>query len=145
MNFCAADLYIDPGCIDSFTDISGRGASVAWDGGEVASAEQHVFSDDYPKVESGKPGMVTVTCKVMYSEGAGEATELLRAVYEAGCDRSVCVRWIPLGTTSPNKRYTTVSGILISPTWPQGEAGAADITLIEFKVVCPTINVDDVP
>lgn len=144
MNFCNARLYIDPGCIDSWTNISGRGAAVNWDGGEVASAEQHVFDDDYPKVDTGKPGMVTVTCKAMYSEGAAEATELLRGVYEGGCPRDLCVRWIPLGDTAPNKRYTTLSGILITPVWPQGDAGAADITLIEFKVVCPTVFVDDV-
>lgn len=144
MNACRARVWIDPGNVGAWYDFSGRGASVVWDGGEVAAAEQHTFDGDYPEVETGKPGMVTVTCKAMYSEGALETTERLRAVYEAGCGRDLGIRWIPAGNVGGSKQYT-ISGHLITPVWPNNlEAGSADITLIEFKAVGDTVHVDDV-
>lgn len=143
-NFCSAKVEIQPDCAGAWTDVSGNGAAVSWDGGEVKYGVQHTFDGDVPKLASGKPGEVTITFRACYSEAAGEVTELVRTIYEAGCDRDLCFRWTPLGATVGNKQYTTVSGFLITPTWPQGDAENADTTMIEFKVVAATVTVADV-
>lgn len=143
-NFCRAKVYVQPDCTGIWNDISEEGAAVSVDGGEVGIGEEFFFGLDYPVLAGGKPGRVNVTVRAQYTEDATEVTEVVRAIYEGGCDRDICVRWVPLGETVGNKQYTTVSGILTTPVWPGGEASSADITMIEFTVTCPTIDVDDV-
>jgi len=143
-NFCKAELFLQPGCTGDWEDITGDGASVAVDGGETSVGEIFTFGKNYPIVLDGKPGRINVTARVAYTEAADEATELLRAAYETNCDRSMCIRWVPRGSTGGNKMFTTVSGILISAPYPGGEANSPDPTTIEFTITCPRIEVADV-
>lgn len=142
-NFCRADVYFQVACSGAWNPITGRSA-VAVAGGAVAIGEAYIFDSPHPVLVDGKHGPHTVTARILYTETAGETTELVQAVYEADCDRAACLRWIPLGTTAGNKRYTTVSGILISPVYPQGDAGVPDPTMVEIVITCSDITVDRV-
>lgn len=142
-NFCKAKVEVQPSCTGVWTDISGEGAAVAWDGGGVMYGKAHAFGEDAPMLAPGKTDEVTVTIRAHYTEGADEFTELFRAAYENECDHGMCVRWTPLGATVGNKQYTTISGFVIKPVWPAGAAGSADITMSEGVVVCADIAVDD--
>lgn len=140
MNFCKAKVYLQASCSGVWTDISGKAASVSVDGGEFDVGEIKVFGEDYPQVDVGKPSRITVTVKALYTENASEPYEIIKTAYETFCDHGICVRWIPLGDTAGNKQFTTVSGVLLSPVYPAGDASTPDPTTIEFAVTCPKIE-----
>jgi len=138
-------LYIQPLCSGEWHKISDNTASVSVDGGEVALGVDYTFGRKHPILTDGKPSEINVTCRVLYTEANDEATELVRAVYERDCsERGLCVRWIPRGATAGNKQYTTVSGIVLKPVYPGGEAGEAALTGTEFSVTCTHVLTEDV-
>lgn len=143
-NFCRAEVFLQPLCSGSWTEISQLGASVAVDGGEFDIGEVKVFGADYPVVAVGKPGRINVTVRALYTEVVSEAYELVKTAYETFCDHALCLRWIPLGSTVGNKVFTTVSGILTNPVYPGGEAATPDPTTIEFTVTCQRIDESNV-
>lgn len=143
-NFCACQVFLQPSCSGAWVDISGKAASVAVDGGEFDIGEIKLFGEDHPQVDVGKHARLTLTFRAKYTEAALEPYALIQAAYDNYCDHSMCVRYIPLGDTVGNKVYTTISGILVSPVYPAGDAATPDPTTIEFSITCPRIEISNV-
>lgn len=119
-------------------EISGIATSVEISGGERATAGTHTFEGDTPILTIGKRGLLTVTVRCIYTEGASEPYNLAQAAYEAGSD--LYVRWSPKGDDSTEYRYTTSAGKVKNPVYPGGSADSADPILIEIVVECSSIT-----
>ena len=143
-NFCKCKVYMQPNCGGSWIDISGKSASVNVEGGDREMAETNLFGTDHPVVTTGKHSAYQVTCRVLYTEVADEPYDRLRGIMASGCDAGLCLRYVPLGDTSGNWQYTTVSGKLMNAPLPGGDVDTVESTMIEFKVVCSDIEKDTV-
>jgi len=121
-----------------WTDISGFSASVTVAGGERITGKAFTFDGDVPLQGVGKREMLTVTSSIVYTEGASDPTETIRAIYEAGSD--FYKRWSPKGGDSAEFLYTTAAGVVMQPTYPSGEAGSGDPIMWDFVLETPQIT-----
>ena len=122
----------------AWTDISGFANSIEVDGGERMSDQVHTFDGFTPIITLGKGEMYEVTCKIVYTEGASDPAEVIRAAYEGGTP--FYIRWSPKGGGIGDFMFTTGAGYILSPTYPSGDAGSAEAIGIEFKVTVPNIT-----
>ena len=121
-----------------WTDISGFGNSVTFDGGERATEETDTFSGDTPIITAGKRGGLTVTARVVYTEGVSDPVEVVRAAYENLTP--YYLRWSPKGGTTGQFQYTTTVGIVKNPVYPAGEANSAAPIMAEIVLAVAKIT-----
>jgi len=121
-----------------WTDISGFNASVALGGGSRQTGEAYTFDGDTAIIKGGKREPLEITVRVVYTEGASDPFEVVRALYEAGSD--FYVRWSPKGGDSSEFLFTSDAGIITNPPYPSGEAGSGDPVMIEFTLKTPKVT-----
>lgn len=121
-----------------WTDRSGFASTVNVDGGERATGVKYTFDGDTAILRSAKRGPLTITVPVVYTEGASDPIEVIRAIYEAGSD--FYVRWSPKGGASSEFLYTTDAGVVKQPMLPGGEAESADIAMVDFVLETPKVT-----
>jgi len=121
-----------------WTDRSGFASSVAIDGGERATGVKYTFDGDTAILRSAKRGPLTITVGIAYTEGASDAVEVIRAIYEAGSD--FYVRWSPKGGDSAEFLYTSAAGIVKQPMYPGGEAESPDPVMVDFVLETPSVT-----
>lgn len=124
----------------SMTDLSGSGAGVAVAGGDRVTGEEHTLEGDIPVVVAGKRGSIDVTVRCVYTEGAAEAFETARAIYETA-GGAAYVMWNPKGTgDSSNFVFDTGAGIMTNFKYPEGDAEGGEVVMGEFAVKCASIT-----
>jgi hypothetical protein len=121
----------------SWTDISGFANSVAVDGGERATSDFFTNDGDTPILTSGKRASLGVTCRVVYTEGGSEVTEIVRVAYEG--NSPFYLRWSPKGGGSTTFMFTTSAGVIQRPVYPVGSADSADLVAVEIALKVVTI------
>jgi hypothetical protein len=121
----------------TWLDISGSANSVKTSGGERQTGEEYTFDGDTAAVAYGKRKPTKVKIKVIYSEGASDAPEILRASYENATD--IYFRWSPKGQTTGTFLYTCSAGKIITDPYPDAEAKSADLITIEVDFITPLI------
>lgn len=122
----------------NFTDASGFGNSIEPGGGERGIGKEFTWDGDTPIITAGKRDALELKVKVVYTEGASDPVEVVRAAYEAGS--SLYVRWSPKGGTAGQFRYLTSAGLVKNPVYPGGEAKSSDPVLVEFSLTCATVT-----
>ena len=122
----------------SWTDISGFANSLDVSGGERKLEETFTYSGDVPILTAGKRGALEVKVKAVYTEGASDPTEVVRAAYEGGT--SLYVRWSPKGGTTGQFQYATAAGKVTTPVYPKGDAESAAAVMIEFTLKTPSVT-----
>jgi len=122
----------------AWTDISGFGNSIEIDGGKRETEDTHTFDGDTPILTAGKRGSLTVKVKIVYTEGASDPQETVRAAYEAASP--LYVRWSPKGGASTQFQYTTSAGIVTTEPYPGGESGSAEAVMTEFELACASVT-----
>jgi len=116
----------------SWTDMSGFSNKVEVGGGERQSAEFFTALGDTPILTIGKRGTFEITSNVVYTEGGGEPSEMVRAAYENATN--LYLRWSPKGGTSGQFMFTSGPGYVLSPSYPGGDASTPDVIAIEFTL-----------
>ena len=115
-----------------WTDISGFSNKISVGGGERQSAEFFTADGDTPIFTVGKRGTFEIGGNCVYTEGAGEGFEMLRAAYENAT--AIYIRWSPKGGASGQARYTSGVGSILTPVYPQGDASTPDTLAVEFTI-----------
>lgn len=122
----------------TWTNVTTSANSISVDGGERMTEDLFVFGADVAEIMSGPREPLEVTLRVVYSEGANEAWETIRAQYESG--GLLYVRWSPRGGTTGQFQFTTDAGAITSFGYPVGEAEGAEPVLCEVVVRTPKIT-----
>lgn len=122
----------------NWTDISGFASSINPDGGERATGVKYTFDGDTAILRSAKRGPLTITVNIVYTEGASDPIEVLRAIYEAGSD--YYVRWSPKGGDSSEFLYTSDAGVIKFPLYPGGEAESPEVAMVDFILETPKVT-----
>ena len=122
----------------NWTDVSGFASTVTMDGGERMTATKGTFDGDTLILRSSKRATITVTVNLVYTEGASDPVEVIRAVYEAGSD--FYGRWSPKGGDSSEFLYTSDAGVVKSPLYPGGDGESPDIVMTDFVLETPAIT-----
>jgi hypothetical protein len=113
-------------------DASGFANMISISGGDRLTAETFTADGEYPIVTTSKRSSMDVTMRCVYTEGGSDPYETLRQAYENGTD--LYIRWSPKGGASGDFQYTTPAGIVMSPMYPTGDAGAPDAIVIEVTI-----------
>lgn len=123
----------------SWTDISGSSSSV--DPGEQPgmSGEAYTFSGDNAVVTAGKNEPIEIDVKILYTETAGEAFEVVRAQFQT-TGRAAYLRWSPKGGTTGQFLFTSAAGVLTGISWPPSDAGDGKPIMAGFKIKVPSIT-----
>lgn len=122
----------------TWTAISGFANEVSWDGGERDTDGVKTFEGDTPVQTTGKRNLITVTAKVVYTEGVSDPAVTAQTAYEAGTD--YYLRWSPRGGTSGQRMYTSAAGRIKNPVLPQGDVNAATPLLVEIVLETPNVT-----
>lgn len=122
----------------SWTDISGYSNAIAWEGGERQTESVHTFDGDMPLIGGAKRDALSITAKVVYTEGGTDAAIAAQSAYENMTD--FYLRWSPRGATSGQKLYTSSAGIVKNPVLPAGEASSATPILVDIVLEVASIT-----
>lgn len=121
----------------TYTDFSGFASAVEPDGGERKVGKGFTFDGDTPLLVKGKRESIALKVKAVYTEGASEIFEIVRAAYEAGSD--FWLRYSPAGGATGDFQYTA-KGIITSAPYPMGEAESEDPIMLEFEMEASSIT-----
>lgn len=119
-----------------WTDISGTLNVVEAPEQSRMSGEEYTVAGDEAVVSGGKKEPAEVTVKIVYSETAGEAFDVLLAAWETP-GQKVYLRWGRGGSGS--YRYTTKQGVMTSFTYPPLAAPDAKPKTLGVKIKAPGI------
>lgn len=126
-----------------WTDHSGLATNVEDTTQTRISGEAYTFDGDTAIIKAGKREPAEIKVSVVYTEGAAEATEVVRAAFEGATD--LYLRWAPKGATTGNFRYTTSAGIVIEYNYPPIEAESGDPILTEFTLRAASVTKAVIP
>lgn len=117
----------------SWTDISGSASSVDPGSQSGMAGEIYTFAGDNAIITAGKNEPIELDVKIVYSETAGEAFEVVRAQWQTS-GRAGYLRWSPRGGTTGQFQYTTGAGVLVAFSWPPATAEDGKPIMCGFKL-----------
>lgn len=139
MSFVDAEIRISADG-NSYTDISGFANTLTVTGGARNFGEFFTADGDIPVLRAGKRGSLNVAVVLLYTEGTGDPTEVLRGYYETAGGADTYIDWSPAGGDSTEFRYETSAGILITPLYPSGDPEPGDPVQVEFSIQVASIT-----
>lgn len=123
----------------AYVDISGSSQSVDAVTATITTGEAYTFDGNYAVLSDGKFEPVEVTVNILYTETAGEAFQLARAIFEG--KTATQIKWLPLGSTSGADQYETKTvGKITSFDYPAIDASSAGPVMVSFTVRAPGIT-----
>lgn len=126
----------------SWTDISGSGSTVEPGDQTRQSGEVYTVSGDTAIITGGKREPLELEIKIVYTETAGEAFEVLRAIHEAA-PGTIYVRYGRGGSGS--FLFTSAKGVLTSFVYPPLMSDDAKPKLLGIKCKVPSVTKSVVP
>src|SRR5690349_14338311 len=108
----------------NWTDHSGEATRVTPTGGGRQTGSRNTLEGDFPVVTNGKRILMDVEVEYLYTEGASDLFEVVRAAYEAGT--ALYVRWAPKGGQTGEFQFTTTVGRITDFLYPPVDAESAD-------------------
>ena len=108
----------------TYIDVSGQFQSVSGTEQSRMSGEAYTFEGDTALIAAGKREPLELEFVIVYTETDAESYEVIRKQFETACGGKLCVRWTPRGLTEGMEQVTTGEGIIISFTYPPGDASA---------------------
>lgn len=120
------------------TKIEGFSTSVETSGGDRMIGELYTHEGDTAVITSGKREPIEVTVKYVYTEGASDPFEAVRAAYEGR--QTVVVSWWPKGDVSTNFQFDSDASYVKSFKYPDIEAESGDPLLGEFTITTAKIT-----
>ncbi len=127
----------------TWTNIGGEATSVEGAEQKRMTGTAYVFAADVGIVSQGKREPMEVTANALYTEGAGEAFEVVRPFFQAGT--KIYFRYSPKGIGASGRAVypasndgSTAGAVPISSfTYPDITADSADPVVFTFKVMVP--------
>lgn len=114
----------------TYSNLSGAASTLSITGGARATAETFTFEGDNAITTTGKAGAVDIALTFVYTEGASDAFELVRAADEAGS--AAYIRWSPKGGQTGEFVFTAGPGRISNFVWPTGDAANASALMGGF-------------
>ena len=105
----------------AWTDISGHANQVNPAPSERRQGEAWTFDGEDPITKVGKKNSMSTDVKIIYTEQAADAFEVVRAQFEAPGGGTLYVRWTPRGVASAS-RYSTGAGFVRAFPYPAIDA-----------------------
>lgn len=123
----------------TWDDISGSTNAVNPGNTTIMSGETYTGDGAGPIITVGKREPIELDVRIVYTETAGEAFELVRAAADG--NRRLYLRYSPGGGNVGDARYTVAdsagaaaAGVLTEVTYPEVDAGSGDPVLAGFKL-----------
>jgi len=123
-----------------YTDISGHANLVDTPEVERRQGEAWTFDGEYPIVKVGKRNSIRIPVRIVYTEEAADAFEIVRAQFEADGGGTAYLRWSPSGGSGGDFQFTTDSGFVQSFQYPRVDAEEDGPMLLSFNVQCAQIT-----
>jgi hypothetical protein len=125
----------------SFTDISGHANLVDSPLVERRQGEAYTFDGEDPIVKVGKKQSIQIPVQIIYTEGASDAFEKVRAQYEAAGGGAMYLRWCPEGATvSGQFNFLTDQGFIQAFQYPPVNAEEDGPMMLSFQLQCASIT-----
>lgn len=118
----------------SWTDISGFSNKITPGGQSRMTGEAYTLDGDTAIIGSGKREPLELNIAVVYTEGAPDPFEVIRAQFETAGGGALYVRWSPKGGSSTQFQFTSDVGVVSEFNWPEADAANADPKLVEFTL-----------
>ena len=134
LSFVACDVEVSQDNV-TWTDLSDYGGSVAPAGGDRATGEQNVFSDEIPIVMPGKKASKDLVLRFVYTEGELEPFHVIRG-WDVAVGGIIYARYWPKGKHDLNLGFSTGKAIITHYDDPGGEAGPGEVVMIELAMKC---------
>lgn len=134
----------------SWSDISGKTNNITGVAQSRKFAETNVGSNDNPEITAGQREAVKGQVRILYSEDALHAFELLRAAHEdGGC---IYLRYAPRGGAASTKRYASAAAdgstaapcIITNFLYPDGDKGSAEPVMAGFDFVASSLKSESI-
>jgi hypothetical protein len=122
----------------SWTTISGFQNKIEATNQARKTGEAFTFDGDTPIITAGKRESMKIKYTYVYTEGASDPQEALRARFEGAL--AVYVRWAPQGSTSGQFRYASAAGYISDFMYPAIDASNAAPIPGGFTVVVPSVT-----
>ena len=119
----------------TWVNISGQFNALDISGGEIETGEVYTADGLLPIVGTGKAKMTEVKLKVVYTESGSEAWSKFFDAYNN--QSAMYFRYSPRGGNAGNLLFTSGTGYVTSPVYPQGEVSDGKPVLCELKFTCP--------
>jgi len=124
----------------NWEDISGFFNSLTRSGGARSAGDVHTADGDTVITKSGKRGPIDISGRIVYTEGAGDAWQMVRTEFESG--DSFWIRWSPKGGSVGDWQYTTDENNSVLLECPEPVGDFADGTPVLVTFVVHTAKVD---
>jgi hypothetical protein len=124
----------------SWTDISGGANSVTGTDQTRETGFKYTFDGDTAVITAGNRAPIEVEFKVVYTEEAADAFEIVRAAFEAEGGTKYYFRWTPKGLATGDFQFSTGSAIISGFTYPPDEAADAAPIMAGWKVTTAKIT-----
>jgi hypothetical protein len=138
LSFVAADIEVSQDN-STWVDLADYGSNIAVSGGDRATGEVNVFSDERPIVKAGKKASQDLVLRYVYTEETSGPFATMRG-WDDAVGGVIYVRYWPKSKASSNFCYSTGQAIITSFLDPQGEAGSGDPVLGEIGVKCEELS-----
>lgn len=124
-----------------WTDISGFSNKLDVPAQTRMSGEAYTFDGDTGIITTGKRTPMEITVNALYSEGAAEAFEIVRAQFETAHGAGpLYVRWSPAGNDTGDFRFTTPAGKVVSFQYPAVDGNSPAPIPFTFTVKVPSVT-----
>ena len=116
-----------------WTDISGHANQVTPAPTERRQGEAYTFDGEYPIVKVGKYNSTATDLRILYTEGASDAFEIVRGQFESPGGGTLYVRWSPRGVGG-GFNFVTDAGFVKTFQYPPIDAEEDGPMQLSFTV-----------
>lgn len=121
----------------TWTNISGSSSSIEPSAQTRQTGVKYTLDGDYPIITTGKRQPMEIEVKIIYTQTAGEAFEIVRAAFEAGTP--LYVRWSPGGGAVGDQRFTSSKGVVTEFLYPGASGEDPGPLAGSFKLQVPRV------
>jgi len=122
-----------------WTDISGHAQYVGAPPVARRTGEGYTFEGEYPIVKVGKRESIQIPVRIIYTEEAADAFEVVRAQFEAAGGGTFYLQWSPGGGDGGDFSFTTDAGFIQSFPYAPVDSEEDGPMVIEFNMQCAQI------
>jgi hypothetical protein len=124
----------------AWTDISGFSNKVDPGDATRASGEVYTHDGDTAIITGGKREPLEIEYSFVFTHGAGDVFEVVRAQFETAGGGPLYVRWAPKGSTTGNFRFTSDAGVVTKFLYPGADAEEPKAAMGGFTLKTPKVT-----
>lgn len=133
-------LYCSSTAADVWLDLSGHLTALDVTGGDVVTDHLHIVGSDRAVVRYGKRELLDVGARIVYTEVASEAPNLIDFVALKRAATPIRLVWAPRGVAVGHQAFMTDTAYLYAVGLPGGDVADGTPIVTEFRVKCRTLS-----